>query len=215
MQSVMPSLPNSEKEFPGQCRHADPSVTFRYDPAPHSEHIPDPFTPLYFPTGQAEQAAPPDPSYPIVQIQSESSSLPRSEVVLAGHETHVELSVSIRYVPSSHRVHDPDPFVGLYDPAVHAVHLLPPDPSNPTLQMQSVMSSLPNSEFVFAGQIRHADPSVTFRYSPAAQSEHVPDPLTPLYLPSEHAVQATPLDPSYPILHTQSVIASLPTSEFV
>eukprot|EP00961_Rhodomonas_salina_P073907 993008-Rhodomonas_salina.1 len=40
------------------------------------------------------------------------------------------------------------------------------------------MSSLLMCECVLDGQLRHADPSVLFRYVPAAHSPHHPDPFT-------------------------------------
>eukprot|EP00961_Rhodomonas_salina_P274693 3711069-Rhodomonas_salina.5 len=53
-QSVMLSLPIGESVFAGQ-----------------SPHNPDPFTLLYLPAKQALQAAPSDPSCPMLQMHSE------------------------------------------------------------------------------------------------------------------------------------------------
>eukprot|EP00961_Rhodomonas_salina_P284739 3848186-Rhodomonas_salina.2 len=122
-----------------------------------------------------------------------------------------------RKSPPAQSEHVPDPFTPLYLPSAHAVHTAPStDPSNPMVQMQSVMSSLPVGEYVLDGQPRHFDAPVRFRYSPAAQSEHVPVPSTPLYLPSAQAVQAAPsTDPSNPMLQVQSVMLSLPAGDAV
>eukprot|EP00961_Rhodomonas_salina_P078215 1051112-Rhodomonas_salina.1 len=51
----------------------------------------------------------------------------------------------------------PEPFTALYVPIAHAEHAAPSEPSNPTLQMQSVMSSLPLRECVLEGQGWHVD----------------------------------------------------------
>ncbi len=41
----------------------------------------------------------------------------------------------------------------------------------------------------------------------AAQSEHVPVPVTVLYFPPKHAEHVPPLGPEYPVLQTQIVDA--------
>eukprot|EP00961_Rhodomonas_salina_P298138 3937827-Rhodomonas_salina.1 len=81
-------------------------------------------------------------------------------------------------------------------PRAHAEQAAPSDPSYPTLQMQSAMSLLPIKEFVFAGQLKHDDPAVRFRYVLASHAAHVPEPFTPLYIPRAHAEQASPFAPS-------------------
>eukprot|EP00961_Rhodomonas_salina_P274691 3711069-Rhodomonas_salina.3 len=91
-------------------------------------------------------------------MQSVMSSLPIGEFVYDGHVVHVDASVAVWYVPSAQVTHRPEPLPALYVPIEHGVQAAPSDdPSNPVLQMQSVMSVLPALEIVFAGQDRQAD----------------------------------------------------------
>eukprot|EP00961_Rhodomonas_salina_P242933 3282058-Rhodomonas_salina.2 len=58
--------------------------------------------------------------------------------------------------------------------------------------MQSPIESLPDNENVSAGHDTHADPPVSFRYVPALQRMHDPDPLTFVYDPTAHGTHADP-----------------------
>ena len=48
----------------------------------------------------------------------------------------------------------------------------------------------------------------------AAQSEHVPVPVTVLYFPPAHAMHVPPFSPSYPALHAHWVETVLACAEF-
>eukprot|EP00961_Rhodomonas_salina_P158275 2130601-Rhodomonas_salina.1 len=110
-------------------------------------------------------------------MQSAMSSLPTSEFELEGQPSHADAAVMFWYVPTEHCEHVPEPLTSLNEPPAHAEHAAPSDPSNPTLHVQSAMLSLPISEFVLAGQLKQTDPSVLFKYVPAAHSMHLEEPL--------------------------------------
>eukprot|EP00961_Rhodomonas_salina_P243116 3284794-Rhodomonas_salina.1 len=126
----------------------------------------------------------------MLQMQSVMSSLPISESVLAGQIKQAEPSVLFRYVPAAQFEQTPEPFTSLKVPSAQALHASPSEPSNPMLQMQSVLSSLPIREFVFAGQAAHAVPPVRLRNEPGSQGKHNPDPFAGLKVPASHALQA-------------------------
>eukprot|EP00961_Rhodomonas_salina_P298139 3937827-Rhodomonas_salina.2 len=77
------------------------------------------------------------------------------------------------------------------------------------------MSLLPIRLSVLAGQPSQPDAAVAFWYLPTEQNEHAPEPFTLLYVPSPHAVHATPSHPSNPTSQMQSSTSSLPSSESV
>eukprot|EP00961_Rhodomonas_salina_P187173 2527263-Rhodomonas_salina.1 len=139
---------------------ADPAVAFRYVPPTHIEQLPAPFTPLNSPIKHPLHATPSEPSYPTLQMQSVIASLPTSESVSPGHVTRTAPAVAFRYLPASQPAHVPNPFTPLYVPTVHAEHTDPSTPSYPMLQMQPAMTSLPVSESVLAGHVRHTEPAV-------------------------------------------------------
>eukprot|EP00961_Rhodomonas_salina_P150283 2023855-Rhodomonas_salina.1 len=74
------------------------------------------------------------------------------------------------------------------------------EPSAGGASTSGLIASLPTSESVSPGHVTHTNPVITFRYLPASQSEHVPDPLTPLYVPTVHAEHADPSTPLHPML---------------
>eukprot|EP00961_Rhodomonas_salina_P018421 247640-Rhodomonas_salina.1 len=89
MQSVILPLPTSELVYAGHDTQPDPAVTFKYVPASHSEHVPDPFSALNLPRGHAEQAIPSmAASNPASQMQSVMAVLPSPETVFAGQLKH-------------------------------------------------------------------------------------------------------------------------------
>ena len=135
---------------------------FEYVPFVHAEHIPDPFTALDVPSLQAVHGPPSHPSYPMLQMQSTTLSLPISEVVFAGHTRHAEAAATSEYVPFVHAEHIPDPFTALDVPFLQDIHGPPSHPSYPMLQMQFITLPLPISEWVLAGHFRHAEAAVTF-----------------------------------------------------
>eukprot|EP00961_Rhodomonas_salina_P278136 3757987-Rhodomonas_salina.1 len=126
-----------------------------------------------------------------------------------------DLAVASRYVPTAHIKQLPTPFTSVNNPIKHQLHAAPSEPLFLTRQMHSVIASLPTSETVSPGRVTHTDPAVAFRYLPASQPKHVPDPFTPLYGPTVHAEHAAPSTPSYPMLQMQSAMASLQVSESV
>eukprot|EP00961_Rhodomonas_salina_P045060 605086-Rhodomonas_salina.1 len=93
--------------------------------------------------------------------------LPARDTVFAGQRVQTDWPETFRYVSEGQSLHIPDPLTGLKLPAEQPMHAFPSVPSYPMLQMQSVISSLPKSELVLAGQLRHTDPPVSFRYVPA------------------------------------------------
>eukprot|EP00961_Rhodomonas_salina_P223292 3019599-Rhodomonas_salina.1 len=143
MQAVMESFPTSEAVSPGHVTHTDPAVTFRYLPASQSEHVPDPFAPLYVLTVHAEHADPSTASYRMLQMKPAMAALPVSENVLARHVRHTKPAVTFRHVPAAHSVLDPGPFTSLYEPTKHPLHATPSEPSYPMLEMQSEIASDP------------------------------------------------------------------------
>ena len=71
--------------------------------------------------------------------------------------------------------------------------------NEPAVHLQSVCSLLPASEIAPAGHV-----------------EHCPAPIVSLYLPSSHAVHATPSEAAvYPTTHLQSINSLLPDAELV
>eukprot|EP00961_Rhodomonas_salina_P050516 678341-Rhodomonas_salina.2 len=121
-------------------------------------------------------------------------TLPLEDIVLAGQKAHIE---------------PPEAF------SAHAKHAAPSAPVNPRSHTQSSIAALPTEDTALAGHCAHNVPPVTFRYVPAAQSEHAPDPFTPLCLPTAHAEHADPSGPSYPKLQMQSTISSLLAGDIV
>eukprot|EP00961_Rhodomonas_salina_P238105 3218071-Rhodomonas_salina.1 len=93
----------------------------------------------------------------------------------AAHTRHASGPAVVLNDPAGHGVHDGSGPEGLYCPASQTdVSQGPPSgPENPVLQVQSVMSSLPEEEDESAGQSRHVTsfPAVasTPRYFPAVQ----------------------------------------------
>eukprot|EP00961_Rhodomonas_salina_P025301 341107-Rhodomonas_salina.1 len=195
MQSMMLSLPMSAPAFDGQLSQPEAAVMFWYDPAEQSKQLPDPFNPLYLPKPHAEHTAPSDPSYPARQMQSVMLLLPIREYVFDGQTRHADAAVLLRYDPAAQSVQLPDPFTPLYVPIAHAEHAAPSQPSCPTSQMQSLMLSLPVSEYVLNGQLWQPEAAVLFWYDPATQPKHVPDPFMLLYFPASHATHGPPSAP--------------------
>ena len=64
-----------------------------------------------------------------------------------------------------------------------------------------------------AEQLRHVVLSADVVYSPTSHSEHEALPVDVLYSPATHWVHVPPLDPLDPLLHIQSLRASLPDSD--
>jgi hypothetical protein len=85
-------------------------------------------------------------------------------------------------------VHSPVPVLAFTCPAEHAVHTTPsPAAAYPALQVQFVSASLPVAELVPVGHVWHIDA-----------------PVSVLYVPASHAVQATPSDAAvYPTSQVQ------------
>eukprot|EP00961_Rhodomonas_salina_P300037 3939423-Rhodomonas_salina.4 len=159
----MPSVPASDTVFAGHMKHTDPAVSFRYVPAAHAVHDPDPFTGLYDPTEQAWHAAPSDPAYPMSQTQSVIASDPSIESVFSGQPTQTVPPVTFMYLPASQTVHADEPVTFLNFPLSQAVQLPPSGPVNPTSQTHASTVSLPAVEFELLGQAMQAVPALMLR----------------------------------------------------
>ena len=88
-------LPAGEYVKEGQSAHVSAElcpVRSEYVPCTHGEHAIEPLTPLYVPTGQAEQTPPSSPVYPTLQMQLLLFLLPGSEYANVGHIRHRRLS---------------------------------------------------------------------------------------------------------------------------
>eukprot|EP00961_Rhodomonas_salina_P127783 1722686-Rhodomonas_salina.1 len=91
----MSALPTSEKVLAGHEKHNDPAVAFRYVPAEHAVHDPDPFTALYEPTEQLRHNAPSRPSYPMLQMQPRLSPVFAAESVWFGQLRQVVAALAL------------------------------------------------------------------------------------------------------------------------
>ena len=90
----------------------------------------------------------------------------------------------------------PSPAGLLYLPAPHAVHVPPPGPHQPALQVQLLKAVLCSGELECAGQLLQLTAPDTF-----------------LYLPVPHAAHVPPLAPDQPALQVHVVFAMLATGE--
>eukprot|EP00961_Rhodomonas_salina_P257418 3478938-Rhodomonas_salina.5 len=212
MQSVWLVLAFSLYELSGQARHEVAPNAFWYCPCTHSRQSADPFAALKVPDLQAEHCSPSLPLCPAMQTQAIIDAEPTAESVLAGQDEHEDPAITSWYFPVSHPVQEPEPFHPLYEPTAQALQAAPSAPWYPMLQMQT---ELPMAESVWAGQVTHADPAVTFRYVPASHCAHDPDPAADLNPPAKHALHAAPSVPSYPTLQMQSDRASACAGESV
>ncbi len=137
----------------------------------------------------------------------------------AGHALHVALAddpTAVEDVPDTHSVHTAAPVNVLYLPASHAVHVLPPGPVDPALQMQLVEAELAADDQAFNGQALHvalADAPTVTEYVPAAHEVHTAAPVNVLYLPAAHDVHVVPSGPLDPASQVQLVTAELPAGE--
>jgi hypothetical protein len=87
----------------------------------------------------------------------------------------------------------------------------PSRPVVPSLQRQSVGSSLAAGALEFAGHVWHTSdvaPTVV-EYSPSKQSVHEASPVTSLYFPATQSEHGPPSAPVAPALQRQSVGSSL------
>jgi len=84
--------------------------------------------------------------YPLLHLQSLPCLLPKYEVELAKHGSHIWAAVILEYLPSTHESHTTLPLDSLYFPATHAVQVFATAPSYPALHLQSVANLLFISE---------------------------------------------------------------------
>ena len=129
---------------------------------------------------------------------------------------HVALPADVVYSPTPHSEHGAVPVDGLCFPATHWVHVPPLDPLDPLLHIQSLRASLPDSDDDRAGQLRHVPDVVApevVEYFPLAQTAQEAEPGELLYVPAVQIVQDPPSGPLYPLLHVQSLRASLPDDD--
>ena len=91
-------------------------------------------------------------------------------------------------------MHAAEPLVVLYLPAVQAVHGPPSGPVNPALQAVDTQAVPPLGEVEPAGHVRHALAPAAGAYAPTrqfVQTVALLPPVTPEYVPAEHAKQPT------------------------
>jgi hypothetical protein len=133
-----------------------------------------------------------DPEPPPVPAQLVNDELPRGESEFPGHVRHVDsptAPTAAEYIPRAQSSQASEPLLSLYFPAGQSVHVPPFGPDEPTLQVQSVLTTLPALESEFSGHVRHVDSAVApvaNEYFPILQSEHFIAPSVSLYLPAIH-----------------------------
>ena len=177
---------------------------------------------------------PSGPVVPMLQMHAVMEALFAGELESAGHAEHTDPDVApgtSENVPATQSLQSAAPLTSLYLPGTHRPQGPPAGPEDPTLQEQSLGSSLLTGEFEWAGHDRHSDLSAD-EYLPASQSEHVDsadapaafedlpavqslqdtDPVEALYLPATHSMHEPPSSPENPALQVQDVNAE-PTGE--
>ena len=65
----------------------------------------------------------------------------------AEHDTQVDGSKVVEYIPAGQAIHLAEPVGLVYLPATHSTHAPPLGPDKPALHVQSSAESLPDSEF--------------------------------------------------------------------
>lgn len=121
---------------------------------------------------------------------------PSNSVLPVSHLHSVEPSVEPEVTP--HGAHD-EFGQFLYCPSGHGAHGPPSGPMKLGMHWQRSMELLAMEDIVRLGQVLHRA-----------------DPVTFLYFPAAHWTQATPSDPTYPVLHVQFLNSVLPvTAVFV
>jgi len=121
--------------------------------------------------------------HPALQMQLVKAALPAGELDSDGQSTHVELAfclASVEYLPAPQSWHTADPVDALYFPATQSVHVPPPGPVEPALQVQLVKAGLRSGELVSDGQTRHvelASAATIEEYFPVSQSMHTAAPV--------------------------------------
>ena len=86
---------------------------------------------------------------------------------------HVDVPLSVEYVPGAHGMHWAAPVDALNHPATHGAHAPPLGPEEPALQMQLVKAELRADEWEFVGQAMHCCGPVDALYFPASHGAHV------------------------------------------
>ena len=103
--------------------------------------------------------------------------------------------------------------MALYSLTAHAVHVPPFWPLYPLLHVQSLWASLPDGDDDWEGQFEHVldvvAPEVV-EYVPPTQRTQEREPGKLLYVPAVQSVQDPRLEQVDPLLHVQSLRASLP-----
>ena len=107
----------------------------------------------------------------------------------------------------------------VYVPAVQLVQDPPSGPIkplDPLLHVQSLRTSLPDGDDDWDGQLEHVLDAVApeiVEYLPPTQRAQEAGPEEILYVPAVQLVQDPPLAPLNPLLHVQSLRASLPDGD--
>jgi hypothetical protein len=163
--------------------------------------------------------------------QSMHSRAATAEYVPASQVLQELAAAAAEYLPAAHAAHEDEPasenvpLTQVSHPDAPTTDENLPDshgrqdgPAVPALQpsMQSPEEVLPGAELKPSGQMMHVSADVaaaTLEYVPPGQLMHTPDPGSLLYLPATQLTQGPPSKPSYPLLHRQSLAATLPTDE--
>jgi hypothetical protein len=184
-------LANGDSECVGHVKHVTTFVaptTAEYVPIPHSVHVSDPASALYFPATHSEQAPPLGPEEPALHVQLFSVPEPIGEDENVGHATHVVFEVAAsecEYVFAAHDMQFDEPRTDLNVPATHATQVCA-SREYPLSHRQEVMVLLPALEFELLGQrlqsATESEPSAA-RYVFVGQSVQLWSPIVCLYFP--------------------------------
>lgn len=105
---------------------------------------------LYFPATHAEHVPPFAPVNPALHVQESRAGLEAGAFAFEGQFKQVDKAL-VEYFPLEQFEQAVVPLTFLNLPAMHAVHVPPFAPVNPTLQVQAVMAVLATGEVAFEG----------------------------------------------------------------
>jgi hypothetical protein len=172
-------------------------VDAEYLPAAQLVHAAEPVTVLYCPAKQAVHGPPSGPENPALQTQAVAIVDAIGDCVYTGHAEQVFANVAptaAEYVLAAQSVHNAEPVIVLYFPAVHDVHDPPFCPVNPRLHTQLVSTVDPATDCESVGQFEHELSAVApadAEYLPAAhvtQSAAASLPAVSRYVPAAQLV---------------------------
>ena len=137
---------------------------------------------------------------------------PRADEAPVGHAVHALAPDTLEYFPVWHKTHvfallAPD--VPEYAPGAQLTHVVEefaPTSAEYVPATQLTHALARSAEYVPTGHNTHTlelVAPVALEYAPAAQFAHGLDPVTALYCPAAHIVQAPPFGPEKPASHVQ------------